>query len=379
MVWVLNWGIVASAPCPIIRMREPQYLSRCQQLQARFEELGLDALLVTAPPNVQYLTGFTGSSGAALITGSEAILFTDPRYAIQASDQSGGKVRIVRGSLMAGVAVNLRRRRLRRVGFDPGRMTHAAFLAFREGLPPAMELAPASGLVEQLRMIKSAAEIEAIRSSVRLASKAFDKAIRRAKPGVREMELAAEIDYRMRRLGAERPSFDTIVASGPRSALPHAAPTSKPLAANELLLIDMGAQQAGYASDMTRMAFLGSPGEKTKQLYAAVQEAQQAAVDSIRPGRTTGTVDKAARDILKQHQLDALFVHATGHGVGLEIHEPPRIGRGARQPLAAGMVITVEPGVYMNGFGGIRIEDTVVVTENGCEVLTPTSKELLEI
>ena len=193
---------------------------------------------------------------------------------------------------------------------------------------------------------------------------------------MRERDLAAEIDHQMRRLGADKPSFETIVAAGERSALPHAHPTGAALGAGQPVLIDMGAFQDGYASDMTRVLFLGEPGSRLKRMYRAVLEAQMAALDEVRPGVTATQVDRRARTVLKAHKLDRAFVHSTGHGLGLEIHEAPRIGRKDKTRLAAGMAITIEPGVYLEGLGGIRIEDTVVVTATGCEVLTPTSKHL---
>jgi len=191
--------------------------------------------------------------------------------------------------------------------------------------------------------------------------------------------LAAEIDYRMRKLGAEKPAFETIVAAGARSALPHAQPSDKIIGPNELLLIDMGATLAGYASDMTRSVFLGRAGSRIKRIYEAVLEAQLAALDAVRPGVTAGHVDRQARQALKRRRLDNAFVHSTGHGLGLEIHEPPRLGKNDKTRLQEGMAITIEPGAYLEGFGGVRIEDTAVVTKNGCEILTPTSKEFREI
>ncbi len=360
-------------------MSEQQFRARRKQLVIHFEDIGVDAVLVSAPANVRYLTGFTGSNAALLVTGSDAVLFTDPRYEIQAPGQVGCKVRIVRGPLVRGVLATLKRRRSHRVGFEALRITYAEYAALQRGLAPGVRLEDVSALLEHLRLVKSTAEIEAIRASVKLAAKAFQTGIRKARPGIREFELAAEFDHRMRRLGAERPSFETIVAFGPRTALPHAEPTDRQLAPNELVLVDMGSQRAGYASDMTRMAFLGQPSRKVRHLYDAVLEAQLAAIDSVRPGRIAGAVDKVARDVLKGHGLAGFFVHSTGHGLGLEIHEEPRIGRGGGIRLAPGMVITIEPGVYMEGFGGIRIEDTVVVTDGGYEVLTPTPKDLLLI
>ena len=183
----------------------------------------------------------------------------------------------------------------------------------------------------------------------------------------------------MRRLGAEKPSFETIVAGGARSALPHAQPTAARIANGQLVVVDMGAVQDGYCSDMTRMLFVGNAGAKVRRTYRAVLEAQLAAIDAVRAGAVTRNVDRAARRTLKGYGLDRAFVHSTGHGLGLEIHEPPRVGKRDKTRLEAGMAITIEPGVYVEGFGGIRIEDTVVVTENGCEILTPTSKELREV
>jgi Xaa-Pro aminopeptidase len=232
------------------------------------------------------------------------------------------------------------------------------------------------GWIERLRMVKSPAEIARIRRSVATNSRAFEEAVRRVKVGMTESELAAELEYRMRRLGAEKPSFDTIVAGGERSALPHAHPTDAKLANGQLVVVDMGATQDGYCSDMTRMLFLGEPGAKVKRTYRAVLEAQLAGIDAVRAAARTRQVDAAARRVLKGHGLDRAFVHSTGHGLGLEIHEPPRLGKKDKGRLEAGMAVTIEPGVYLEGFGGIRIEDTVVVTESGCEILTPTSKDL---
>jgi Xaa-Pro aminopeptidase len=240
-------------------------------------------------------------------------------------------------------------------------------------------LHPIGRITEEQRMVKSASEIDLIRRSVATNSEAYSKTIRRVHAGAREMDIAAELDYQMRALGAEKAAFDTIVAAGPRTALPHAHPTAHRLGENELLLIDMGASQEGYASDMTRVAHTGTPPKRILRLYKAVLEAQLAALSSIKAGITTGEVDAAARNVLKRHELDRAFVHSTGHGLGLEIHEPPRIARKDKTKLQAGMAITIEPGAYIDGLGGIRIEDTVLVTEHGCEVLTPTPKDLIEL
>jgi Xaa-Pro aminopeptidase len=340
----------------------------------------LDALLVAFSPNLRYLSGFTGSNGSLLITEERSILFTDPRYTIQAANETACETRIAKGPLVKDVVSAIQRLKLTRIGYEPARMTCDELEALKSKLPMRAALEPvkepAAGWVEELRTIKSAEEIARIRRSVETNSRAFEQAVARVKPGMKESDLAAELEYRMRRLGAEKPSFETIVAGGARSAWPHAQPTAARLKTGELAIVDMGAFQDGYASDMTRMLFLGKPDAKVKRAYRAVLEAQLAGIDAVRPGAKTATVDAAARSVLKSHGLDAAFVHSTGHGLGLEIHEPPRIGRKDKTKLRAGMAITIEPGVYLEGFGGIRIEDTVIVTERGCEVLTPTSKEL---
>jgi Xaa-Pro aminopeptidase len=194
-----------------------------------------------------------------------------------------------------------------------------------------------------------------------------------------ELDLATEIDFQMRKLGAEAPAFESIVAAGPRSALPHARPSAAPLGTNQLLLMDTGAVRSGYCSDMTRVLHLGTPTRRSRQLYGAVLEAQQAATAAVRAGAMAGVPDRAARRVLRSHQLDRAFLHSTGHGLGLEIHEAPRLGKGEETLLEEGMAVTIEPGAYLEGFGGVRIEDTVIVTRNGCEVLTPVSKDFLAL
>lgn len=340
----------------------------------------LDALAVAHLPNVRYLTGFTGSNAVLLLAGSKPVLYTDPRYTLQARAECDVAVKIVaQGPLWTEVAREIGRRGLKRVGLEAEHLSHAQWQGVAEALGKGVQLKNASGLVERLRMVKDAGEVESIRRSVALASKAFARAIRKVKPGMTEVALAAELDHQMRLLGAEGPAFETIVASGERSALPHARPTARAIEQDRILLVDMGASLDGYASDMTRVAHLGRATVEARRLYEAVLEAQEAATAAIRPGVSAGDVDAAARRVLKRHRLDKLFTHSTGHGLGLEIHEGPRIGRLTTLPLEAGMVLTVEPGAYREGFGGVRIEDTVLVTPTGVEVLTPTSKEFLEI
>jgi Xaa-Pro aminopeptidase len=350
-----------------------EFNARRKQAAAALAELKLDALLVTALPSVRYLTGFTGSNAFLLLEPSRATLYTDPRYDIQASEETSCKLNISRGP--THLALLSRLKRLRRVGFDPARVT----VAIHKAWALATRLKPVSGLVETQRMVKSPAEIGLIRESVRINSEAYSAALRSWKPGLTESALAAEIGYRQRLLGADGPSFDPIVASGPRSALPHARPTTRPIAADALLLIDMGALYQGYASDMTRVVHTGAPSKRERDFYQAVLDSQLAAIDAVRAGATAASVDRAARKSLRSKKLDELFTHSTGHGVGLEIHEGPGLRKTDRTVLRSGMVITIEPGIYRNGFGGVRIEDIVLVTGTGCEVLTQTPKELIAL
>lgn len=357
-------------------MDASEYVARRNVLARMLAAHNLDALVVSFLPNVRYLTGYTGSNGVVLIMPDRGVFFTDPRYRIQAAQEVDCPVRVVSGALLPAAAHYLRRTKSKRIGFEKSRMTVDAHQTLQDALPLGSSLEPVFGWIERQRAVKSSEEISAIRRSVELNSRAFEQAARHVRPGMRETELAAELDYRMRRQGAEAAAFETIVAAGARTALPHARPTCARLGHGALLLVDMGAMLDGYASDMTRMLFLGKPGARVRRAYKAVLEAQLAAIDAARAGVPAKTVDRAARRVLASHGLANAFVHSTGHGLGLEIHEPPRIGKKEKTLLETGMAITIEPGVYVEGFGGIRIEDTVAVTNNGCEVLTPTSKEL---
>jgi Xaa-Pro aminopeptidase len=356
-----------------------EFPQRRQGVASALASHKIEALLVSSPASVRYLTGYTGSNGLVLVTPLESHFFTDPRYATDAKRNIDCKVHICTKGLFDEAASVAKRKQLKKLGFEPGWMQVEAFEKLKKNLGAAVKLLAVSGVVEDLRAIKSPAEIARIRAAVRVNSEAYTKTLSRVKLGVREMDIAAELDFQMRMLGAEKPAFETIVASGTRTALPHAHPSSKKLVADELLLVDMGATVDGYTSDMTRMSFLGTPNKRTISLYKAVLEAQLAGIAAVKAGVEVGKVDAAAREVLKRHGLDKAFVHSTGHGLGLEIHEGPRVAKKQTTKLQAGMVITIEPGAYIEGFGGVRIEDTVLVTEKGREVLTPTSKELVYI
>ncbi|MBZ5545226.1 MAG: Xaa-Pro peptidase family protein [Acidobacteriia bacterium] len=351
-------------------------LSRQARLRARLEEKKLPFLLVSSPVNIFYLTGFRGSAGAAAFgAAGEASLWVDPRYTLQAREEARG-VTIVEAKrgLLKTAGEWLAKRLPRVTGFEETHLTCAAAQDLKTQCPK-ISFKNAGGLIEELRCIKDEEEIEYIRQAARATAQALEDVRPLLRPGTRERDLAAEIEYRMRRRGAEGAAFETIVASGARGAWPHARASSKLLKKSELVILDLGAILCGYAADMTRTVHLGKPRARLRRLYAAVQDAQERALAVVREGVRAGDVDRAARGALGRHGLARYFTHSTGHGVGLEIHERPRLGRGETQRLEAGCVITVEPGVYLEGLGGIRIEDTVLVGSDGPEVLTTASKD----
>ncbi len=366
------------------RLSSPNLSARKPRIRAVQQKLaadGLDALLVTHLPNIFYLSGFTGSNGILAINQSGATLLTDGRYTVQARAEAHGAatVQIIKGSLLTAVGENLRSRRCRRVAFDPAHLTVAQKSALDRASGAKIRWTGWQGVVESLRAVKDPGELAIMRAAAQLVSGVFLGIIPFVKSGVRESDLAAEIEYSMRKQGAAGPSFETIVASGRRAALPHAHPTSKLLRKNELVVFDLGVILGHYCSDLTRTVHVGRASSRVRQWYRAVLEAQQAAWSVVRPGITAGEVDRAVRNVLRSYRLEKYFIHSTGHGLGLEVHETPRLGRGDKTPLVPGNVITIEPGVYLEGIGGIRIEDDIVVTETGSEVLTTAGRDFLEL
>ena len=348
---------------------------RRQRLQEALEARKLGSLLVTSPVDIAYLTGFRGSAGVALLTGSEAILWVDPRYTLQAHEDARG-VEIVetkRGLVEAAGKV-LRKRSLGRLGFDDAHLNAQGYLNLRRALGGKARLVAAGDLMPSLRMIKDEEEIATIKEAGRVTVEAFEETLGLAHRGSGEGALSAELDSRGRRKGAEGMAFETIVASGARGAFPHARPSSKLLEECDLVVVDAGAIIAGYAADMTRTLYLGKPGNRVRKLYSAVLEAQSQGIQALRDGVQAGKVDSAARNVLDKNGLGRYFTHSTGHGVGMEVHEAPRLGKRSKTPVCLGCVVTIEPGIYLEGFGGIRIEDTVLVRAGGSEILTPASK-----
>jgi Xaa-Pro aminopeptidase len=363
--------------------------SRIHRLRLSFSALHSDALLVTHLPNIRYLCGFTGSAAILLVEQSRATLFTDSRYALQARQEVRDASTVIapHGLLRAlGEALKARRGAIR-LAFSPAQLTVGQKDALQIAASTRLRWLAAPDLIERLRAVKDAEELALMRQSARLISEVWTAAVRNVRPGLSELAVAADIERGMKLQGASGPSFETIVASGPRSAWPHARPTPKLLRKNELVVLDQGAILRDYCSDMTRTVFLGRSSaaaragvrNKARGLYDAVLEAQDAAIAAVRPGISAASVDAAARKVFKRLGLDRYFTHSTGHGLGLEIHEMPRLGRAEETLLEAGMVVTVEPGVYIERLGGIRIEDEVLVTSRGAEVLTSASREFLEL
>jgi Xaa-Pro aminopeptidase len=354
-------------------------------LRRRITRAGLHGLLVTHLPDVRYLSGFTGSSAAFAVTHRVASLFTDGRYTDQAAEEvRSAKIQIVSGHpathavqwLAAQTGIEF-------VGFDPTRTSVAELARLRAALPARLRrafLTPlAVPLVEPLRWIKDDDELAILKEAALTGCKLFDHILRFLRPGIAEFEVAAELEYQARRLGAEGMSFDTIVASGPRSSLPHGKASRALLPRRGFVTLDFGIIREGYCSDMTRTVHLGKLTEKERQTYEAVLEAQESGVAAVGGGALSSEVDEAARSVLRKAGLGDAFSHSTGHGVGLEIHEAPRVGAGQANRLAAGMVITIEPGAYLPGEFGVRIEDMVAVTRTSGEVLTPAPKALIEL
>jgi len=360
------------------------FLSRQQQLRNQLSANRIDALLISHLPNIRYLCGFTGSAGLLLVDETRSFFFTDVRYDTQSREEvKGAKVVIARKAVLSALAESLGRRKKRRkgwaIGIESDHLTVAEKKRLAELLPAGFRLRDSSSLVEKARMVKDDDELALIRSAVQLGATLFDRVLEVLKPGIKESEMAAEMEYAARRAGAEEMSFPTIIASGARPALPHGRASSQVVAPNGFVVCDFGVILAGYCSDQTRTVWVGKPHNEARSAYDEVREAQEAAITAVRPGATVGDVDAAARKVLRKAGLARYFTHSTGHGVGLEIHEAPRVAAAQTEVLRPGMVITIEPGVYFPGKWGIRIEDMVAVTEGACEVLTPTRKDFLAV
>ena len=356
---------------------------RKRRLAAAVARGGAEALLVTHLADIRYLCGFTGSNGALLLNGAKATLFTDGRYTTQAhAEVDGAKVVIADKSVALAALEFAQAEGISRCGFDPTATTVAALDSLREALAAKMRktfFVALPGLIAAQREIKDEVEQERMRDAAALGCRLFDQVLEHIVPGATEMEVALALEYMARLGGAEAMSFETIVAGGERSALPHGRATMVKIPKRGFVTLDFGVVLNGYCSDMTRTVHMGPARKGEREVYEAVLDAQEAGVAAVRAGVTAESVDSAARSILEAAGLAGYFTHSTGHGVGIEIHEGPRLGKKQTQKLKSGMVITIEPGVYMPGKFGVRIEDTVLVTERGCDILTPTPKAWIEL
>ena len=353
---------------------------RRREVLRELKRRGLDCLLVTHPASWYYLTGFTGESGALVVAAGKTTLITDGRFTTQAKEEALGiRLEPQKEALYASLGDWLKQSGMRRVGYDPEQWTIAQFKVVRKASSAKWQAIETRGVVECLRIKKDAHELALMRRAAILAGEVLEGALKLLKPGVREVEIAAEIEHQMKRTGASGPSFETIVAFGERAALPHARPTAKRLKKKELVVLDLGVILGHYCSDITRTVHVGRASQRIRNWYRAVQEANHAATAAVHAGVTCGEVDAAAREVLQKNGLESYFVHSTGHGLGLEVHEAPRVARGQSIRLEAGNVITIEPGVYVEGVGGIRIEDDVAVRDQGSEVLTRVRRDLIEL
>jgi Xaa-Pro aminopeptidase len=377
-------GLNPARSLGLLRYSCMDYIRRQKRLIAELRHGRLPALVITHLPNIRYLCGFTGSAGVLLVIADERTsrlsFFTDGRYTSQAATEvRGAKVVIATKPALVEACATVRRAKLKSIGFESEHLSYAGYRLLRSMPGARTRMRPVAGMVEKLRAIKDVDEIQQIRAAVLLGSSLLPAALAAIRPGVAESMVAGELELQARRAGAEGMSFDTIVAAGARSALPHGRASLQPIPGNGFIILDYGVILAGYCSDMTRTVHLGPVSKAHKNMYQAVLDAQLAAIEAVQPGAETGEVDRAGREILKKAGYGAWFTHSTGHGVGIEVHEQPRLAKGQKQRLEPGMVITIEPGVYVPEEGGVRIEDMVLVTESGHEVLTPTTKELITL
>jgi Xaa-Pro aminopeptidase len=353
------------------------HAARRERAQQQVAMAGADAALITSGPNVRYLTGLASSNAALLLAaGGAAVLATDSRYALAAERDSPDVELITERFIEPRLAAEMPQRGLRTVAFEAHEMSverHAGLAAKAEGV----NLVPFGRKIEKLRTVKDPSELELLATACRITGQALADLFSLIRPGLTERQLAAALDARMADLGAERPAFDTIVASGPNSAIPHHAPTDRPVRRGDLITMDFGARYGGYHADMTRTVALGEPAGWQREIYELVAAAQRSGLDAARPGADVGDVDAAARDLIRDAGHGDHFQHGLGHGVGLEVHEAPMLGYGRTGKLASRVPVTVEPGVYLPGRGGVRIEDVLVVGADGTGLLTTTTRELL--
>ncbi|PKL48785.1 MAG: Xaa-Pro dipeptidase [Candidatus Riflebacteria bacterium HGW-Riflebacteria-2] len=354
-----------------------KHIERINSLRGKFNK-DFDALLVTNPRNIRYLCGFSGSCGSLLITSDKAVFFTDFRYQEQSVAEVGKAARIVvfKKSLLDSLQKEIKKLKITRLGIEKS-MSLNLFLAYAENLK--IDLIPTESLVEELRQRKDADELACLKKAFSIADAAFADLMKVIKPGMRETEVAAHLEFFMKMRGSEMPSFDTIIASGPNASKPHAQPSSRKIKKGEMVKIDFGAVSGGYHSDMTRTVFMGKATAKFKKVYNTVLKAQSEAVKALKAGVVCKKVDAVARQIITDAGYGEYFGHGLGHSLGLDVHEMPALNKKCKDKAEPGMFFTVEPGIYLPGWGGIRIEDTYMVRADGLLRLTNTPNSLLEL
>ena len=354
-------------------------LKRIEQVRNTFKDHKIDAFLITSSTNRRYMTGFTGTAGIALITENEALFITDFRYVDQASEQCEGYTIVKHeGAIAEAISAELRRLGVKRLAFEQEHVTFINYRLFQEKFE-GIELVPVSGVIEKIRMIKDEEEISLIRQAVAIVDHTYEHILKFVKPGMREIDVANELEFHMRKQGASGSSFSIIVASGYRSAFPHGVASEKIIEQGDFVTLDFGAIYKGYISDMTRTFAMGEPNDKLKEIYDVCLQAQLLGVEQIKAGITGKQADAICRDYISSKGYGEYFGHSTGHAIGLDVHEAPGLSIKTEVVLEPGMVVTVEPGIYLPGIGGVRIEDDIVITATGNEILTQSNKELLII
>lgn len=353
---------------------------RVNKIQKKIKQESLDAFLVTTLTNVRYLSGYSGSNGLLLITPAKSFFLTDFRYWEQAKKQvKGSKIIFGERDLFDDLPkLDVVKSKRIKLGFESENLSCTLYRRLKNLLPEAL-LVPTEKFVESLVAIKDKEELKIIKKAVQITDRVFSQILNFIQPGITEQDLAAEIEYMMKKDGAEGPAFDTIVASGFRSALPHGRASQKKLKNGEFVTFDMGAIVDGYCADMTRTVVVGKATPRQKKVYQLVLRAQKKAITSARAGLRCDKLDKVARDVIKKAGFGKYFGHGLGHGIGLLVHDSPKVTSKNTEVLMPGMVVTIEPGVYIPKWGGVRIEDDVIITKKGCEVLNRSPKNLLEI
>ncbi len=348
---------------------------KLQKLRAEMEKRNVGAVLVTSPYNLRYITEFTGTAGLALVTEKEAVFITDFRYTEQANEQvKEFKVVQAKKNLLDEVVETVQSMGIKTLAFEQDYMTYSTVVSYKEKVD--VEFEPISNLIEKLRMVKTSEEVSVLKAAAKIADDAFEHICGFIRAGVTELEVSNELEFFMRQQGATSSSFDIIVASGLRSAFPHGVASDKVIEKGDMITLDFGALYNGYISDITRTVAVGEPSEKMKEIYNIVLTAQELGVEKIGPGMSGIEADAIARDYIKSKGYGEAFGHSTGHGIGLEVHESPGLSFKSETILEPGMAVTVEPGIYLPGIGGVRIEDDILITESGNERLTNSTKEL---